>query len=566
MMTPAVAQRIRELVRDGALVIGPRPMRSPSLSRYPHSDQEVQTVAQEVWGDCDGKTVKTHTFGKGRVYWGREFNEVAGEIGLQPDFGYQSVRSHLELIYIHRQTKAIDLYFVSNQADASGEALCTFRVTGKQPELWDAASGKIRDVARYEEKAGCTTVQIPFDPRGSWFVVFRKPASPLAKKPEMVVQSPHAAILPLQAKNTGVTNTFTVLFRVKPTAEIVLPPAMEKGISSMRDQNFALKPEQGEKMFGEGHVNMGISVGRNGVAVWEHGARYLVPRIVARTKLDETTNIAVIYQQGQPTLYINGCVAGTATAAPFIVHPGHPATFKGELDDLELIPRALTAAELATAGAPSATSEQHANLWIEAGNVMAEKEVDVLAFDTDWEVAFPPKSGAPATVHLDKLMDLSRHSTEGVRHFSGTASYRKTITLSAAQLKQGQLWLDLGNVQNLAEVMINGQNLGVLWKKPFRTEITRALKAGDNEIEIRVTNLWVNRLIGDAPKMAAVGVTYNRKNAIAKWPAWVALDAPPADAPVSFTTWQHWFANDPLQPSGLLGPVKLCRVEQVMRQ
>jgi hypothetical protein len=120
------------------------------------------------------------------------------------------------------------------------------------------------------------------------------------------------------------------------------------------------------------------------------------------------------------------------------------------------------------------------------------------------------------------------------------------------------LILDLGAVENLAEVIVNGHNLGVLWKQPFRVNITAALKDGRNELEVRVTDLWANRLIGDAKKMSALGVTYNDRNGvISKWPAWVTQDSPPADAPVSFATWRQWQGTEALLPSGLIGPVTL---------
>jgi len=120
-------------------------------------------------------------------------------------------------------------------------------------------------------------------------------------------------------------------------------------------------------------------------------------------------------------------------------------------------------------------------------------------------------------------------------------------------------------VHNLAEVIVNGHNLGVLWKEPFRADVTDALKAGANEIEIRVTNLWVNRLIGDAKKMAALGVSYNKRGTIAKWPAWVPQDAPPAEAPATFATWRQWEGKEALPSSGLIGPVTLRTMEQVFQ-
>ena len=94
----------------------------------------------------------------------------------------------------------------------------------------------------------------------------------------MPAQDSHAAIQPLPAKNAAVTNDFTILFRAKPRRTFTLPKVMDTGIGSAKDQNYAVKPEQGEKMFGEGHANMGVSVGQNGVVVWEHGA---LPRLRA---------------------------------------------------------------------------------------------------------------------------------------------------------------------------------------------------------------------------------------------------------------------------------------------
>lgn len=189
--------------------------------------------------------------------------------------------------------------------------------------------------------------------------------------------------------------------------------------------------------------------------------------------------------------------------------------------------------------------------------------------DSGWNVSFPPKCGAPSSVQLDRLTDPSRHADEGIRHFSGTAVYRTVFEPQIPVLKseianfKSQVFLDPGEVRSLAVVIVNGRRLGVLWKKPFRLDITGALQDGANELEVRVTNLWVNRLIGDADKMAALGVTYrNRNGVIAKWPAWVPQDAPLADAPVTFTTRRQWDGTELLPPSGLLGPVTLTVTER----
>ena len=498
----------------------------------------------------------------GNVVVSASFDAVEKKFGLAPDFAHDR---DAEMLWIHRTDDAgADWYFVSNQSDSAFDALCTFRVTGRQPELWDAATGRMRDVARFEERDGRTTAQVPFDPRGSWFVVFRKPASPLAVKPDASAAA-RTGKLQLQAENPGTTNSFTLLLRAKPSAEIELVKAADKGITMTRGQNFAVITRQGELMFGVGHVNAGISVGRNGVAVWEHGARYLAPRIVAPQPISNTAHIALVYRDRAPTLYINGKPAGTAAASQFIVHPGCPGPFKGEVAGIELIPSALDAKQIVERATSSVATTPRRELWIEDGKLIQETEQPAaMTLNDGWEVAFQPNRGAPASVKLPRLTDLSRHADEGIRHFSGTVTYSRRFQISDLN---SQIVLDLGAVHNLAEVILNGRNLGVFWKQPFRVDVSGALKTGSNELEIRVTNLWVNRLIGDAKKMAALGVAYNGRNGvISKWPTWVLQDAPPAEAPVSFATWRQWDGTEPLQPSGLIGPVTLRVVDRQQRK
>ena len=115
-----------------------------------------------------------------------------------------------------------------------------------------------------------------------------------------------------------------------------------------------------------------------------------------------------------------------------------------------------------------------------------------------WDLSFPPNWGAPPSVTLDKLISWTGHTNDGVRYFSGTATYDKEIEIPADRLTAGrELWLDLGAVKNFAEVSLNEQNLGVLWKPPFRVNVTAAAKPGTNKLVVKVTNLWPNRLIGD---------------------------------------------------------------------
>src|SRR5262249_20167407 len=128
--------------------------------------------------------------------------------------------------------------------------------------------------------------------------------------------------------------------------------------------------------------------------------------------------------------------------------------------------------------------------------------------------------------------------------------------------KEGEVtMLDLGDVQVMASVKLNGRDMGLLWKPPFRIDVTHGLKAGENELEVSVTNLWVNRLIGDAayPPLAKKGPATTRwTGGIAAIPEWLLKGEPkPETKRKTFATYDFYKASDPLLPSGLIGPVKL---------
>ena len=117
-----------------------------------------------------------------------------------------------------------------------------------------------------------------------------------------------------------------------------------------------------------------------------------------------------------------------------------------------------------------------------------------------WEVSFDPNWDGPRSVVFERLEDWTKRPEEGIRYYSGTAVYRKQFELSSAEVQKLKLaaFLDLGVVRNLARVRLNGRDLGVVWTAPWRVEITGAVKAGPNDLEIEVVNLWPNRLIGAA--------------------------------------------------------------------
>jgi len=159
-------------------------------------------------------------------------------------------------------------------------------------------------------------------------------------------------------------------------------------------------------------------------------------------------------------------------------------------------------------------------------------DADLATLEGPWRVSFPPNWGAPPQVRFDKLISWTDSRDEGVKYFSGTAAYTKEINAAPSWFKPGaKIVLDLGSVKEIAEVSLNGKPVGgILWKPPYRAEVTTALKPGVNHIEIKITNLWPNRLIGDQQPNA-------------KRIAWVDYRPFKADAP--------------LQESGLIGPVKV---------
>ena len=163
-------------------------------------------------------------------------------------------------------------------------------------------------------------------------------------------------------------------------------------------------------------------------------------------------------------------------------------------------------------------------------------ESKLLNLNGKWEVHFQKDRGAPESIIMDGLNSLSENENTGVKYFSGTASYTQNFVITQDQLNNNSnINIDLGDVKELAEVIINGQNLGVVWKVPFKLNLKNSLRAGNNKIEIKVTNLWVNRLIGD--------------------------QQPNIETKITWTAMPFYQANSILLKAGLLGPVVLNTIK-----
>jgi len=310
-----ILRKVKELVESGATVLGPKPVRAPGLSEYPHSDEEIAKLADELWGDTKGEPSGQRNVGQGRVIWGRSIEEILEGDGVSADFKFCSDQRATDLDYIHYTSDTTEIYFISNQNLRSERVECRFRVSGRQPELWDPVTGAIRDLPEFEEEHGQTVIPLEFAPRQSFFVMFRR------------------------------------------TSQI----ATSQG---KRRKNF----------------------------------------------------------------------------------PG----------------------------------------------IETMQEIS-----GPWQVSFDPKWGGPEKVTFDKLEDWTERPEEGIRYYSGTATYGKTFDLPA-KAKGSRLFLDLGVVNYMAAVRLNGKDLGVVWTAPWRVEITEAVRLEGNSLEIDTVNLWTNRVIGDA--------------------------------------------------------------------
>jgi hypothetical protein len=171
-----VLKKLDSLVYNGAIIIGRKPQISSSLKNYPACDTEVKTIANKMWGNCDGQRIFFNTYGKGKIYWGKTVKQVLDELQIAPDMdvmGIDNADGHLD--YLHRQTKTEEIYFVSNSKPKKERVTCIFRVDKNMvPELWDAETGQVQHNVKYVKVQNGISIDFVMDPVGSRFVVFKK--------------------------------------------------------------------------------------------------------------------------------------------------------------------------------------------------------------------------------------------------------------------------------------------------------------------------------------------------------------------------------------------------------
>ncbi|MDF9828253.1 hypothetical protein M2447_002371 [Ereboglobus sp. PH5-10] len=522
--------------------------------------------------------------------------------------------------FIHRETAAEDIYFVANLEAAPADIRAVFRMKNRKPQLWRPEQGVIADAPVYETAGARTSVPLRLEARESVFVVFPKNQQANPRRITEVSRGQDVLIgtdarkdscASADAAPKGVGGDFSYAVWVKPAANMTVPVEDFAGTSSLNiARNDILYAPQGVEFYQDpAAAGTGLAIGKNVVCVIEHSSFHFVATLVYEISLNNWTHVAVVYKDGRPNLYINGSHAHTGLRSLFtprgatdVPSDARAATFRGEHSPLQLFDRALGEAEIrelmrstpkepavatvaksaqkttcANEPAPLLSVSMEADgpvVWtsepgrykikrakgraieVETGPMPAPQEIA-----GPWQLRFPEGLGAPHSVELPALMSLSEHKTPGVKYFSGTAAYAKTFTLAAGMRAEGRrLWLDLGDVQAIAQVKLNGRDLGTLWKPPFRVDITDALRDGDNTLEIAVTNTWVNRLIGDEQLPADrewVRVPRRRGYGLKAYPDWFLRGESSPTGRIAFTTWRHYDKNSPLPPSGLLGPVAI---------
>ncbi|ARK11122.1 glycosyl hydrolase [Fibrella sp. ES10-3-2-2] len=176
VLSLAALRKVAQLVQAGGTVIGLKPTSTASLVGYPASETELKTLADRLWG-AGKSAVGEHKTGAGRVIWGKTARELLLSDGVKPDAELTSTTAGQVFDYFHKTLNNVDYYFVSNQNAVATQLTASFRVNGRQPELWDPATGRIKPATAFQQKDGRISLPLDLTPYGSVFVVFRKPIS-----------------------------------------------------------------------------------------------------------------------------------------------------------------------------------------------------------------------------------------------------------------------------------------------------------------------------------------------------------------------------------------------------
>lgn len=536
--SPETLQRIIELVEQGMTVVlaGDKPVGYLGLSTQ--KNEAVKTLAEKLWGNS--------TLGKGHIIHKEELTDVLNRLHIAPDFAFTSQNKDAQIHFIHRKSGTDDVYFVTNHRRRPEQLTVSCRVKGRVPQLWDAETGATGIPVPYKEEDGITKLNIRLQESGSIFIVFREGTDK---------QSSITEVQPIATQVHGGSGDFDFSPEHDFRSTFSLSLWAKPETFAANGRGYLLYPSPAAGGNADDKAMVGISMGQNGVRVYERNKR-MSSVLEYKGAVEGWTHVALVYKNGIPQLYLNGVLAGTGRASKYDCHPAidvpqaeeqYIGSFEGdhtrpEVFDCALSPQAVAA--MAEAGVPAPRCD--GEVW--------------KTLSDNWEVSFPKESKAPAKVVLPSLYSLHKHTDFNIRHFSGTAIYRKELVLTHKELtdmKGKRLTLDLGRVENMAEVSINGSSFALIWKAPYQLDVTGMLKEGKNQLLIKVTNLYPNRIIGD--EHLPEKYEYDEYGRIRQLPAWYIAGDKDERERVLFLPWKHYKQDDPLLESGLLGPVRLTK-------
>ncbi|MFS4482774.1 glycosyl hydrolase [Hyunsoonleella sp. 2307UL5-6] len=572
---PETLEKVRDLVNDGAHVIGAKPSKSPSLNDFPKCDAEVVKLTKDLWdsGLVTDKSIEDYLI----------------ESNTPADFSLEN-EDKTDINFIHRKTEAADIYFIANARKESRDITANFRVSGKQPELWNAETGKTKDLAVYKENGdGTTTVPISLGMEGAVFIIFKKliPAKVHLVEANVQVEKPNLEPLSNLEIIKAEYGTFLQEGLVDITDKVNNAISNGKLDFKMSRAFCDCDPAMGYKKEFRMEYQIGDSIHQIYAEEREHitidaGDKKLkVLKAVFGKFKAETKGIPKNYKTYTITGKIKGLVAsgdlnipvsnelienrevegGKTTLKITYVTDGEERTlFISEGQILKLSKEKTTSELVYVDDTINWVTPYNGKLTYKTTSgathsVEVKSVPQPIELSGTWDVSFPPNLGAPEKAKFDKLISWADADDEGIQHFSGTATYKKEFELADDLVQSDKrLELDLGSVAVIAEVYINGKNVGILWKAPFRIHIDDFVKTGKNVLEVKLTNLWPNRLIGDE----GLPLDFERKgNKMKSLPDWLLNTKARPSKRITFPSWNHYKKDDALITSGLLGPVKI---------
>ena len=516
-------RKIKKLVEEGAVVSGYNIKNYGTNVGGKKAHAEWEKLNKELFGGSDEKAVIK--IGKGKIYANYSAKEAAAELGIRPEVKFFDKNGKSGDI---RWTKRIfengdQWYWLLNGTAGYAEINAHFNVRGMNPYVWDAEDGSETELAAFADIDGYTALPVTLKPYSDLFIVFKKKSEgfdPIKKySVDGKERFPNMAAGGAQV---DAAENFTMAVTVSPMSDIALGEEGQDGVFDS-NQNFAIYPEPMHEKFDAGHSGAGLSVGKNGIAVYEHGSFFKNPVLVAAVEVPENSRIAVVYSGNVPSLYLNGKLLKTGVRSKRVAHPSSLESPGMGASDARVEFSALSESDIKKdlsyrsgkpVMEPKIFAGKDGKIFAEffgPGEVSAETsggktlsaKTDKLAKPTEikppFEVEFDEKWGAPKSAVFDKLISWTEHENEGIKNYSGIAVYKKTVNVPAARLKDGgRAYLEFAKIGDVAEIIINGKVAGGLWKPPYILDVTDFLKPGENSLEIKVANTWANRCLYDS--------------------------------------------------------------------